>query len=229
LTPERQALHDQIFAEHFAGKTPIEGRAPVAYVFGGGSASGKSALEEGIDTRNVVKVDPDEIKKKFPEYDTMSNQGLKTGANFVHEESSYLSKRIVNAAVMGRYDFIMDGTGDTSAGSMLSKIDSYRRNGHTIEARYVSAPVKDALKRALERGKNTKRYVMPTVLKYNHREVSRIFPELVRRGVLDRFTLHDSSAGKGKNVLVASGERSNITIHDPGKWKTFLDKADVVI
>jgi hypothetical protein len=40
--PQRAAMHEQVIASMVAGKVPPSGRAPVAHVLGGGTASGKT-------------------------------------------------------------------------------------------------------------------------------------------------------------------------------------------
>src|SRR6185369_2458302 len=51
-TPERQAFHQSIVDAAVAGKEPAEGRRPIAYVMGGGTASGKTTASERVIGKN---------------------------------------------------------------------------------------------------------------------------------------------------------------------------------
>ena len=81
------------------------------YFLGGAPATGKSSLEKsGMVTypEGILKIDPDEIKKKLPEFNKMSANKVFESASKVHEESSKISKDIVSNASNNKMDLVID-------------------------------------------------------------------------------------------------------------------------
>ena len=215
-TPERVAIHKKIADEVFAGKRPVA--KPTAYLMGGGPAAGKSTVIAKLGLpENVVHINPDEFKEKLPEYE----KGVPTSAGFVHEESSALAKNIQAKASEGGYNTLLDGTGDSSAEVLEKRVNAMKAAGQRVEGHYVTVDIETAIARSLSRAKRTGRYVPESVLRGTHASVSRVIPEAIKRGLFDKFTLTDSSAGGG---LVASAEGNKLTIHDAAAWERFLAK-----
>ena len=95
--------------------TPVD--QPIAYMTGGGPASGKSMLfREGKVKlpKNIVTIDSDHIKTMIPDYNDLLKVADSRGASFVHEESSMLSKRVLKDASKNKQNLFLDGTGDGS-------------------------------------------------------------------------------------------------------------------
>src|SRR6185369_843496 len=111
-TPERQAFHQSIVDAAVAGKEPAEGRRPIAYVMGGGTASGKTTASERVIGKNpgAVRVDPDEIKFKIPEFADYKKAEPKTASAMVHEESSYITKKVMAETIARGLDLTYDAT-----------------------------------------------------------------------------------------------------------------------
>ncbi len=223
-TPERQKLHDEIVAEHFKGKTPVEN--PTAYMMGGGTAAGKSSILRSGQVKppdNRVDIDSDHIKSKLPEYQAMTKAGDRKAASFVHEESSYLAKRIQREASEGGYNTLLDGTGDSSTEKLRKKVEVMRAAGQKVVAHYVTVPTEVAIARARSRGERTGRFVPEAFVKNVHASVSKVVPDAVSQGMFDEFNLWDTSAG-GTPVHVASAKGSNLSIKNRGLWDSFVAK-----
>ena len=73
---------------------------------------------------------------------------------------------------------------------------------------------------------------MDNVLEEKHRAVSEVFPEAIKRGLFDEFTLWDNENAKPAKdgqpavlpVKVVSGHGTHMTVHDPELWQKFQDK-----
>lgn len=225
-TEERQELHDTIVKQFFDGKTPTAN--PVAYMMGGGPAAGKSEMLQGGDVRvpeNTVVVDADEIKGRLPEYQVgIKNRDLGAAA-FVHEESSYLSRRIAGEASRGRYNVMLDGTGDNSIENLRSKVAMIRQGGQRVEAHYATCSTQDAVNRAMVRAEKTGRMVPESFIRGTHASVSRVLPQAMKEGLFDKVTLFDTTV-KGSPRKIASAEEGRITIHDQGLWDAFVAKGN---
>jgi len=223
-TAERQKMHDGIVQDHLKGKTPVDN--PVSYMTGGGPASGKSHAMKQFDMpENTVVIDSDAIKGKLPEYKSMMDAKDPRAAAYVHEESSYLSKRILKEASEQKYNTMLDGTGDSSIDGLRSKTETMRKGGRKVEANYVTVDTEVAVARNLQRAEKTGRYVPESVVRGTHASVSRVVPQALSEGLFDKFTLWDTSSG-GKATKVASAEGKKVTVHDEALWKTFLAKGE---
>lgn len=224
LTPERQRLHDAILHQHFQGAEPVA--EPIVYVMGGGPASGKSVMLDKLETPgNAVTVDPDQIKTLLPEYQEGTARGDPEAATFVHEESSALAKRITAVAAEGRYNIIVDGTGDNSYENLAKKVASYRTGGARIVANYVTVDTDTAVARADARGRHTGRFVPETFIREVHRNISQVLPRAIENGLFDELTVWDNNGAAGAAKVIARYADGRLTVLDQGLWARFLAKA----
>ena len=225
-TPERQALHNQIIAEAFVGKTPVD--HPTAYLMGGGTASGKSSiLKSGqvVLPKNMVMIDADDLKGKLPEYQSMVKAKDPKAAAFAHEESSYLSKQIMKKATDESYNMMLDGTGDSSMEKLKHKVSVMRSKGAVVEAIYVTVSTDVAVARSMARAEKTGRCVPESVIRSIHSNVSRVLPEATEQGLFDKVTLYDTGGG-GRAVKVMSGTGNKMKVHDQKLWQEFKAKGE---
>jgi len=221
FTPERQALHDKIVADAVSG-VPTSAD-PTYHVMGGGPASGKSSMIKNAkvdipDGSKAVQVNADDIKEKLPEWDRM--QGDSNRANYLHEESSYLAKRIQAAGFETRRDVVVDGTGDSSQSSMTNKITKAKAAGYKVKGSYATTSTDVAVARADARGKRTGRYVPESVIRSTHAGVSDVFPKITN--LFDEISLYDTTDGV---VLLASGKNGKFAVKDQDGYDAFLAKA----
>lgn len=228
LTPEREALHQQIVENTFAGKEKRkEGQPPHITILGGGPASGKGSFTAegnkfGIpDSKHQVTIDPDEVKAQLPEY-ALEKDKSKSAA-YAHEESSVVGKRMAQAAIENGYDYTLDGTGDNSAKSMMDKITAARNigEGAMVTGAYMTCPTDVAVQSAKDRGDRTERYVPESIVRGTHSKVSHVFPQIASQ--FDHVELWDRSEGEAK--LIATCDKGQpIKVLDKKAYKAFLDK-----
>lgn len=218
-TEERQKLHNEMIAHFFEGKTPVDN--PQSYMMGGGPASGKTTLlNSGLVNipENAVLAAGDDIKAMLPEYENGAN------APFVHEESAYLAKVVMEKASSENYNVIYDGTGDGGIRSLRSKVDKLSKNGQPVHGVYVTVDIDTAINRSLARANATGRYMPSSVLVANHKAVSNVFPEIIKSGGLASVRLYDT--GGVSPVLIASASGSTLIVHDVTLYNDFLDKVN---
>ena len=216
-TAERQSLHDKITAKFFYGATPVDD--PTSYVLGGGPAAGKTTvMRQGLEDlpENIVSASGDDIKAMLPEYIGGSN------AEFVHEESSYLSKEIAYKAANQSYNVIMDGTGDNTIESLTRKVNSMRPLGQDVIGVYITVNIDTAIKRSLARAKSTGRYVPESVLRHTHRMVANIYPAIINADIYTNVNLYDTSVGVPK--LIAREIGKDFTVLDDEAYQRFLNR-----
>lgn len=223
-TPERKQLHDMIVNR--MRDVPKATGQPEFTLMGGGTAAGKSTvIKAGAIKMPVhVHIDSDEIKKSLPEFNVLNHGGDSRGANYVHEESSYLAKRTMKESFEAGQNVVLDGTGDSKLESVMAKSDAARANGYKVRGEYVTCATENAIARSNARAQKTGRTVPIETLKATHKSVSRIFPELAKRGVFDEAHLWDTDSEKP--TLVATVKGKELTVHDADKWSKFLAKSD---
>jgi predicted ABC-type ATPase len=218
--PKRQQLHDQI-VNHFIGGRQSE-EHPVATFFGGGPASGKSALKA---PEHAVKVDPDEIKAMLPEYQEGLRNNDPTAASKVHEESSHLAARVKSEAEAKKISYTLDGTGDSSYKKMAGKVNAARAAGFKTHGQYVTVDTDEAVKRAMKRAEHTGRMVPEPVIRATHASVSSTFGQAAANNLFDHVELYDNN-GDGAAKKIATTKNGKFNVLDSNAYKRFLDKAE---
>ena len=224
-TKERQVYQQEIIDKAIAGKTPVE--KPTAYLMGGGPASGKSEIlksgELAIDP-NHIEANADRVKGDLAEYQKAMAEKDPKGAGFVHEESSHITKEILKEGISGKYNTVLDGTGDSDFDKLVSKVELMKSNGHVVEANYVTVDVETAVQRNIERAEKTGRYVSEKVLRETYKSLSNVVPKALALGIYDKFNMWDNNGRPP--VKIASAEGKNLVIHDQKKWDRFLAQKD---
>lgn len=239
LTPEREALHKQIIDDILEGKTPVAGQAELR-MMGGGPASGKSsALESGsvqlFDEKSSVTIDPDYMKTKLPGYKEMAKNDP-GAASYYHEESSALAKRLYQVACNENYNVTYDGTGDGSAKSVESKINTARDKGYKVTGVYVTVDTNEAVKRnqarydhAVAKGESP-RLVPEEYVRNCHAKVTKISSDCASQ--FDSIQVFDNNGPRGsKPTLIATGGNGKGLTAVYGKEKEFasyMKKADIL-
>ena len=236
-TPERAALHARLVDDHFAriphptipGKY-VKGKvrpvtSPTAEVLGGGPSAGKgtAVMKNTKFTRNRVHIDADEIKAMLPEYNAAVARGSTQASSIVHAESSHISQLIADRAAKGKYNFLMDGTGDGSFEKLIGRLARYRGGGARVAAHYVTIDTEVAVARSAIRGAKTGRFVPNEYIRQVHGRLSSVVPRALNEGHFDDFVLWDNNGKKA--FRVAKMTDGKLEILDPKAWKRFLDKA----
>lgn len=161
-TPERERLHNQIIASFFEpdkihSAKPPKGEKPTFVMFGGRGGSGKSwftdkerAKAAGVDVMfdsdKYIIIDADAIKEKLkPPYEGWN-------AGVVHEESSDISKMVIDMAKKLGLNIILDGT-MSNPKKAVKQMQDFKNLGYRTEAHYMFLPVQESTKRAIGRFK----------------------------------------------------------------------------
>jgi predicted kinase len=150
---ERETLQDSIIEDMYrrASDVPCERRAIMA---GGLPGAGKSTILEGhagIDRSEYLTINPDEIKEEMAHRDMIPPvDGLSPmeASDLVHEESSYVAKRLARRAQSDGKNVIWDIT-MSSRESTEWRISALRAAGYSrIEGIFVDIPVETSVTRA---------------------------------------------------------------------------------
>lgn len=228
-TSKRRKLHRSIVHQHRqkAGPSRPEGQR-TAYILGGGPASGKStALDSGAIRipRDVIRLDPDEIKESIPEYRVWRAAGDTNAAAKTHKESKHIHSLVSDALLADGVDVIYDSTGDGNYPGFKSRVEHMRAHGHQIVGHYTTNSVETALKLNEERFLQTGRKVPDHDVRHIHAQVSRVVTQALKDDVFDRFFLYDTDDLNAEPRLIARKLRGqDLEILDQDAWDRFVRK-----
>lgn len=223
-TPERAKLHDGLVDKYLKTGSKQKGGQTVSVMMGGAPASGKSSVIKAglMDIPDgLIQIDADAMKAELPEYKEAVKAHNAAGAPFAHEESSYLTKKVLREGTQKGFGVLVDGTGNTSIESVKKKVKSIRDAGHRVVANYVTLDVELALSNNLARYKKTGRLVPEKYVRGVSRNIPNIIESAIKQNVFDELHLFDTNInGKPRKILdMVDGE---LTIHDQKLYETFL-------
>lgn len=219
-TVTRAEMRKSIEDGYFSAATPAPGsRKPIAYVMGGGGASGKGFVKKhliktgSINETGAVSLDPDEVKPDIPEYSAIVAAGDSRAAAVTHEESSDIAKRIKARAIAGRYDIVLDVTlGDQKKGEKY--LQELKDAGYEVRLFGVTVNPESAVIRAMNRAQKTGRYVPISALLHAHRGFNGAFESYAK--IADEAVLFDNTTERqeiaratGGNLVVSNHEAYN--------------------
>lgn len=210
----RRELEDKLFKR----AVPVQGRKPIAYVMGGGGASGKGVLLDQLTKQGLVSladtvhIDPDDIKARIPEWDLIVAAGDSRAAALTHEESSMIAKRVQKRAIEGRYDLVLDVTlGHVPKGRQT--IQALKAAGYEVRLYGVTIDPAVAIVRMFQRGRGNGRYVPPKMLLEAHQGFTPAFAEYA--DMVDEARLYDNSDGR---VNLAEKVGGSLLVHDQAAY-----------
>lgn len=202
-TMTRAEMHQTIIGWHFQRAQPAPAdRKPIAFVMGGGGASGKGTVKKALRQQGLIRddgavnLDPDEIKLEIPEYKQIVAAGDSRAAAMVHEESSDLAKKIKARAIEGRYDLVLDVTlGDQAKG--IKYLQELKDAGYEVRLIGVTTDPQTSVIRAIKRAQGSGRWVPINHLLQAHKGFNSAFPKYAE--VADSAYLYENTDGR-KNV-----------------------------
>ncbi len=220
---ERESLHDSIVQDFYnrAHDVPCDGRA---FLAGGLPGAGKTTViaeHARVDLSQYMTINPDTIKEELarrglvPVVDGLSSM---EASDLVHEESSYIAKRLAQLAQNDRRNVIWDITMSSTA-SAEKRVDLLRAAGYSrIEGIFVDIPLDVSVSRASARHREGndeyrlgrglgERYVSAETIRAQadpdwSSQNRRSFEQLKHR--LDGWSLYDNSVDRRAAMLTDS-------------------------
>ena len=150
---QRDAAHHSIIEDLYASAkdVPCEGRAILAGGLPGAGKTSILAAHAGIELSQYLMINPDLIKEELarrrmiPEIGGLSPM---EASDLVHEESSYIAKRLASKAQADGKNVIWDVT-MSKTDRAIERIESLREAGYTrLEGIFVDIPIEASLRRA---------------------------------------------------------------------------------
>ena len=236
MSPERVAMRTELVEQRFAGKAPATGR-PVAFVMGGGGASGKGTIlrrlrEMGQVGDEFVTLDPDSFKVGdkaegwggIPEYWDIVGRGDARAAGVVHKESSLIYKQALARAVGGKFNVVLDRTLGSPA-TALKELQDLKAAGYEIRLIGITVKPETAIKRAVKRaGGKEMRYVPLRDLLAAHKGFAQGFDTYA--ALADSAVLFDNDVAQGADAkpLAVKGEDGALRVVDERGYNEFAQK-----
>ena len=187
------------------------------------------------DKPGALLIDPDAIKMQLPEVkEARGRQAKGEGteddkqwAGSSHEESSQLAKRLHRAALERGYNVIYDGTGNSSANSVRSKVRAARDLGYRVEANYLYLEPQEGISRAKIRADRANRIVPASQITGTYAKLPEIFDELKEDGTFDKVNLFDNNVAYGEPAnLIGSGDGRKFDIADPEAYQKYMSSRE---
>jgi predicted ABC-type ATPase len=197
-------------------------------MLGGAPANGKSAfIRSGIVEYppDALKIDPDEIKMMLPEYRSLLNMQEPLAAWFVHEESSYLSKKLRQKAIAEGTDLVLDGVNNESIEKRIEDVKALKCNGHWVRVDYVTLDTDLSLWLAKIRFQRTGRLVSERVIKNAARSLAKLIPLLIELHLFDELYLWDTNIAAEPRLILRQ-KSGKLVIVDKMLYENFKRKAD---
>lgn len=210
---------DRIIA---SADTPPKGKKPVCFLYGGGSASGKSTVVSNVvdpvinsSGLKFARLDCDELKNDIPEYEFFKSQDAATAAGRVHRESSDLCNECIDALMRRKKCFTFDG--------VMGNYKRYKEiigdlKHHGYEVHIVAADIPTDL--AVERANLRERKIDEKIIRGAHKDFAGAFPQIMKLPV-DSFSLYDNSQPPGEPIKCIVNSDG---VQDPELYKRFLQK-----
>ena len=218
-------VHDKIINEILnSADTPPKEKKPIVFLYGGGSASGKttviiSQIKPQIEKTGLkfANIDVDEIGKRLPEFEYFYKQNSMNASSRTHMESVYIRDRAVNELMKRRKCFQLDGI-MRSQKRYKNIISQLKKNGYEVNLVGITIPTLEGIKRAKDR---VDRNVEEDLLKQGHKAFANTWIELCKESEVDSFSLYDNSQPFGKSpILIMDKNR----IYDDNLYQRFLEK-----
>lgn len=194
LSGDGKKLYEAIKARYLDSVPQCPHGSPTLYLTGGLPGSGKGFILSKImgDSPQMVRVDPDEIKKDILHDLARKNSNLldeaatnKTWGNDIHETSSFMAKMLMDDALVSGKDIVFDSS---MASGNVDKYRNYaataRQNGYKVNGIISDVSVETANQRALGRADK------PTILKLEDGSTKTLPGRLTERSYIEGCAKH---------------------------------------
>lgn len=178
-----EKVHKPIIGSYLSKVTKIS-KTPVVTLMMGAPASGKGLVVRSLketeeEYKDLLVVNPDDIKQKSlkEDYEKFQKHNLKTAAGMVHEESSYISKTIVEELDKIGAHYLQDKC-FSNYDKLIKEINRLSGLGVQVKIISVTSSVEKAYQRMLERGVRTGRYVDEEYFYKQHQQTEETLKKL---------------------------------------------------
>ncbi|MEA0950134.1 zeta toxin family protein [Xanthomonas campestris pv. campestris] len=138
---EHRRLFEQKILDDAALETKTSFEHPKAIILAGQPGSGKGSLARAADVelgRDVVLIDPDELRNAHPEVSALRNAHPYTWSGYTHSDASQWADELLQVTIEGKKNLIFDTT--LSNGQWSAElIKDLQSRGYDVEVRAMAA------------------------------------------------------------------------------------------
>jgi predicted ABC-type ATPase len=175
-THARVAVQDRIVAATLAGGRPSDRR--IALYTCGTYGSGKTHALTGktgklckqFRTRELVRIDPDEIRRQLPEWDELVRVDASQAGAVTHQEATFIALLAERVCQRMRLSYIVDGS-LSNAEWYRDWLTQVRERGYRIFLLRFVCPIKVAAQRCDKRAQETGRTVPRELLETTYKKI----------------------------------------------------------
>ncbi|MDD5262942.1 MAG: zeta toxin family protein [Methylacidiphilales bacterium] len=198
---------------------------------GGGYGAGKSTTLSKFATgrncplsvRNIVGVDS--FKLFLPEYEVVRRLGDGRASTIVQKEARMLANKLFERLVQMGRSFIWDSSMSDFEATM-EHIQEAKARGYTLELVAVASPIQAAIRRAMYRAKETRRFAHPDFLLSSHRDFASYFEAYFPhfQKVMLFWNAWEARPEQAIDPLLIAENNANneLVSYDQGKLEQFL-------
>jgi predicted ABC-type ATPase len=224
-TVHRAVFREAVIKYFISQGTPLApNEQPMVYASAGGGGAGKTTVlnkltEKGeLNRKGAVQVNADDIKELIPEYELLKQAGDGAGARVNHEESSLISKALVDRLLdpkMPRYSFVYDAT-LANYDKALGMFDRWKAAGYKVHLIGVTITPMQAMKRAALRAIGSVRWVPGEELAKAHQGFNAGVKRLAEAA--DVVSIYDNTPPEAKEVAKKDDSTKGIHVVNPSYW-----------
>lgn len=179
---------------------------PTVTLMMGAPASGKgtvrNSIKDSYDFGDSI-IDPDSLKEVDlkSDYDKYKEADINTAAAMVHEESSYLGKRIINKLIDKKANFTIDKV-FSDYNSLNKQITALKNKGYKVNIVYAYLPKDVAYDRMINRGKETGRYINEIYFNKAHDDIVNTFSKIKDDNRVENILQYSTNTKKGEKPIL---------------------------
>lgn len=165
------------------GKKNPDGQKTVTLMMGA-PASGKGTIQRlltstGEMSKDIVAVDPDEIKTKGlqPDYARFFDKDKQSAASRVHEEGSDIAKEVFSAMEDNGFDYLQDKV-FADYDKLIKEINRLDKKGYKVKIVMAKLPIEEGLVRMKQRGERSGRFVPEDYMKEQYAKIDETWNKL---------------------------------------------------
>jgi predicted ABC-type ATPase len=174
-------IQDRIVMDMIGNHQPCKARRRALYTSGtygsGKTRAMRDTLASTFDTGNLVRIDPDEIRRKLPEWSEMVKSNPETAGEMTHMESTFIALLAEQVCLELGLSYLIDGSlGDAEwYAEWLRHVASL---GYIVDLVRFECPLDLALERCETRARETGRHIPRDNIERAHARSRTAWPKL---------------------------------------------------